>query len=131
MLTLALFLLKRAKLSIEDRNRLASLVLDKLQATPLKDVISYDSAGTLLLNGREVEIEVARALRESAKNALDSSALRLITESVKYRSFVVAAINATKSEELLFGKAAIWFCQEQEKLLKMLAGVSEIEKELE
>lgn len=122
MLRLALFLIKRAKLSVQDRNKLVSLVLDKLEALPIRDIITYSPGGILLINGREVDIEVARSLRESAKGALDSKALQIINESAKYQAFVVAAVNSEKDEDLLFGKAAIWFSQTQEKLLKTLAG---------
>lgn len=130
MFRFALFLIKRAKLDVEKRNQLASVALDKLNATPFKDVFTFREDGSLLINGNEIDMETARKLRESARGALNSSALRLVHESVTYQAFVQAAIEAKTDEDLLFGKSAIWFGQQEIKLLKLLAGEDEISLEI-
>ncbi len=127
MLTrLVLALLNRKSLSVVDRNALLSGIIDKLGATPIKDIITYDLEGKMLLNGREVDLEQARILRESARGALNNQALRIIRESVTYQAFSIAATKAEKDEDLLFGKSAIWFGQQELKMLDILAGNDEV-----
>jgi hypothetical protein len=120
---LACYLLNRSDISIEDRNLLTTCLLDKLAALPLRDMITTNEEGNLLVSGRQIDIDIAKKLRESARAALNSYALNLVREQVTYESVVTGVHKALNADQILFGKAAIW-CQQQEvKWLKTLAGL--------
>lgn len=122
---LAVFLLKRSDLSHGDRALLTSCTLDKLAAIPVSDIISVNEQGTLLVNGKMIDIETTRILRESARSMLQSRAFKLVQDQVVYASFVYSMHTAISIEELLFPKAALWWGQQEYKYLKLLAGLDD------
>lgn len=114
--------LNRTDITIVDRNLLTVALLDKLQASPLHAIIDVDEkSGEMLVQGRPLDIEKGRQLMDSARGALRNQALNLIREQVKYEAFVGAAIKSATIEDLTFYRAALWWGQEIERLLKLLA----------
>lgn len=112
-------LIKRT--STAERNKIVIHILDSLQASPLNDIISVNDDGELTVNNRSLDIEKGRQLRTAADAALRNQALNLIREQVKYIAFVGAATKAQLPEDLLFYRAALWWGQEIERFLKLLA----------
>ncbi len=121
---LAVFMLKRSTLSMEDRALLISCTLDKLDSIPLSDIISVNEQGTLLVNGKTVDLELAKSLRESSRAVLNSRAFKMIQNQVVYAAFSYAARTATSIDQLILGKAAIWWGQKENEYLNLLAGTS-------
>lgn len=119
--------LKRADLSIEDRSLLTSCILDSLVALPIRDIISTDEVGSLTVRGKVVELALAKKLRDSARVALENSALALIHEQVTFIAITTGFIKADSEKQSLFGKAAIWYGQEEVKLLTSLAQLGGVE----
>ena len=112
--------LNKHDLSLEERSLLITAVLGKIAALPLRDIIIPNEEG-LFVNGRKATSEEQVSLRESAIAVLNSKAFRLIREQVLYATFV----QATKSaifEDMIFSKAAVWFGQQEETYLRLLAG---------
>jgi len=107
--------------TVEERTLYTALLLDRLGALPLSDILYQDEAGTLLIGGRPVDIEKARLLRNAARNALDNAALVLIREQVAYQASVLGSTKAQTPTDLLFARAALWWVQEVEKKLRLLA----------
>lgn len=122
---LTCFLLKHSTLSLENKALLITCVLDRLAAVRLHGIISVNETGQLLVNGRSLELEKARILHESAKAALKSPALKIIREQVVYEAFSYGTYDAQNIEQMFFSKAALWWGQQEDKFLKLLAGNDE------
>lgn len=118
---LAQYLL-RQNLSQELRLKLMSSILDNLQALPFRDIISVDDKGSLLVNGRKLDIEQTIQLRESATSALQSTALKLVTDQVLFNAVTLGVHKVERPEQMIFSRAAIWWGQQQHELLKLLSG---------
>lgn len=116
------YLLSRADLPLRERQLLTSCLLDKLAARPLHDMIKHNEEGFLLVNGRTVDMETARALRESARAALDNVSLKFIREQVERVAITTSLHKATSDLDNYFGKAAIFWGQQEIEHLKLLAG---------
>lgn len=117
----AQFLL-RQNLSQELRLKLTTSILETLQALPFRDIISVNEKGVMLVNGRQLELEQMIQLRESARGALQSTALKLIEDQVLFNAVTIGVHKLEKTEQILFSRAAIWWGQQQHELLKLLAG---------
>lgn len=121
------FALNRAKLTVEDRNSLVIHILERLHALPLSDTIYQDNNGNIIVNGRSLELEDVRALHSHATNALENKALTLIRQQVMYQATTIGLMSKAHSDlDLLFSRAAIWWGQqEQEKLLLLARRIPE------
>lgn len=115
------FLLKRGNLSLKDRNKLISYILEDLHALPISSIISVSDGGELLLNGRSLDLEKAKQLRESARLALDNVSFKVVNQEVLFMAVVGGLHKALSPEDLYFYRAAIWFGQRLEEQLKILA----------
>lgn len=111
----------RQNLSVDDRNALSVFILGTLDALPLRGIISQGSEGEILINGQELDYQKVRHLRESAKAALDNQALKLIMEQVDYVAFTLAAHKVESERQMLFARAALWWGQQVQKDLELLA----------
>lgn len=119
---LAIEALGMADISLEDRNLLTGAILDTLQAAPLRAILETDEVtGEMLIGGRTLTIEKGKQLQEAATQMLRNPALNLIREQVTYTAFVLGGIKAEKPYDMVFARAALWWCQECERLLKLLA----------
>ncbi len=107
------------------KDKLVVHILDYLQAIPLHAIVSTNEDGELTISGKTIDIEKARQLQAHARSALDNKALTLIREQVVYESYAGAATKAATGEDLTFYRAALWWAQEVEKHLKVLAGKEE------
>lgn len=103
------------------RNKLLIHALETLSTLPLRDIISISEDGELFLQGKAVGMGEVLNLRESAAMALNNKAFNLIREQVQYESFVGAATKAVTGEDLIFYRAALWWGQQMEHHLKLLA----------
>ena len=115
------FAFARADLTIEDRNRLVVHILDNVQA-PIRDTIYTDNEGNLIVNGRSLNIEEMKQLREHARSALDNKALLLIRQQVMYEAFLIAIASKARNDlDLYFSRAAVWWGNAVEQKLNILA----------
>lgn len=108
-------------LSIEQRNFLTNVILDNLDALPIRGIIEANDAGEILINGGSLDIEKVKQVREAARIADDSPVLKLIREQVTYTAIVNGINKATTPENMNFYKAAVWFGQEEDRIIKLLA----------
>lgn len=113
--------LKSADLSIEDRALLTTLILDKVGALPLQDLVLIHEGGTLSINGKQIDGETARNLQQSAKAALRNSAMNLIRQQVLFTAITIGVHKLERVDQSFFARAAIWFGQQEELYLKLLA----------
>jgi hypothetical protein len=115
------WLLRNGKLSQENKIFLTNQLLSTVGALPLHATFTVDETGKLLMRGVPVEYEQAVMLRESATNILHSKAWRAVKEQVLYEAVSKGIHEALNNDQILFAKAAIWFCEQQDKTLKVLA----------
>lgn len=74
------------------------------------------------MNGNALEYEQARLLRESALATLNSTARNIVRKQVEYLAVTHGIHKAETPEQMLFSKAALWYGQEEDKVLRVLAG---------
>lgn len=110
----------RRNLSADEANELVALVLEKLGALPFKEVITQEGS-QLFINGVEVDFEKARLIRESALAALENPALRLVREQTAFAAVTYGMHKAETPVQMLFGRAALWFGQQEIRFLEILA----------
>lgn len=118
---LTVFALRHKKLNTEQKNECVNALLDNLHALPIRSIISYNEQGTLLVNGKQVELEIAQRLREGAKRMLDNPARMIVRDQVAWLAVNVGIHQGNTLEQIMFAKTALWNGQEEDKLYKQLA----------
>ena len=118
---LALYLLKSKRLSKGDRVALTQEVMHSLDAAPLQDILRVDEQNRLLVRGKPVDLELAIKLKESAAQTLNSVARNLVHEQVARLAFLLGMHKATDFDQVLFYKAALWWGDQEDKLLRAMA----------
>lgn len=96
-------------------------LLDNLDALPIRSVMTFDQYGTLRVNGKELNIEQAIAMRDGAMALLDSQVRKLINEQITFKAVEMGVHNGLNPDTILFSKAALWVIQEEAKLLSTIA----------
>lgn len=123
---LAVWLLDKVELSIDQRNLLTGKLLDQLGArTPLRDIIRIDEEGTLLVNGNPLTPYEARQYHEGAKSALNNATMRLIWDQIRYECFKGGVSNGAKPEDIMFYRTALWNGERERFFLALFEGQSE------
>lgn len=117
---LALWLLKKRELTLQERTLFTGIILDKLDAYPLRAIIENSEEG-ILINGKLVDFDKLRVLRDAAKAAIENQALNLIGEQVTWIAIQRGIHNADTPEKLYFYRAAIWFSEQLKAHLQILA----------
>lgn len=117
------FLLRNSKLSLENKTKLTSCLLDKLQAIPASDIIKTNEQGKLEVNGRELDLEGAKILREGAISLLDSQTRKFVKEQIMFEAVKIGVHFGDTPERVMFAKAAIWQLEQEEEFLKKLSQI--------
>lgn len=119
MTSLVVWLLK----TFGSRKVLEEIVFASLETPPMRGIISQDASRRLTVSGRVLSPEQILGLRESAQNALDSQALKVVRDQVRFKAIdegYLSAADPTKTST--FYKAALWYAQEERAILEGLAG---------
>lgn len=110
------------ELSEEERSFCTGLLLDKVGALPLRDILYQDeSTGSIIMRGEEIDFRMAQELRAGANAALNNKTFAIIREQVAYEATVQATAKAVTLADLIFYRAALWWGKEVEKKLNFLA----------
>ena len=118
---LTVWLLKKSNLSLAERTTLVATLLDRLNAIPSRDIIGVNEEGRLVVNGQPLDLEGARQLREGSKLLLESPTWKFVREQVEFRAVVLGVHNGDTPEKVYFSKVAIWFGQQIDEILQLLA----------
>ena len=121
--------LKSSALSVEDKNLLINVLLERLNAFPATSIIQQRNDGRLLINGQLVDVEKARQLREGALSLLQSSVRKLIKDQVAFIAVKKGVHEGVSPESIMFSKVAIWWSNEEDELLKLLVPHEEVNAE--
>lgn len=114
-------LLRSVRLSVQDRVILTGVLLDRLKAIPLNDIITQDVDGRLLIRGKQLDLEQAQMLRESARRLVREPIYKLVREQVQFKAITIGVYQGDTPEKLFFSKSALWQIEEGDKLYKLLA----------
>lgn len=114
--------LKKTDLSIEDRVALVTILLDKLGAFPIGEMVQVSLNG-IAINGKELDGDQVLNFRESASLLKENFARKVINEQLKFKAMEMGIHKSTTIEQLLFAKAVIWFINEENILLHSLSEI--------
>jgi hypothetical protein len=120
---LAIWLLKK-DLSLMNKTKLLNAILDKLSMLPLRRIIEVSENGSLIIKGKELDLEETNLLRESAKVALLNRAEQLVEDETLYTAYSFGVNGSKCFDDIYASKMAIWWGLERHKHLKILAGQS-------
>ena len=115
-----IWLLKWKRLTLAERNSLSTVLLDKLEALPIRDIITTSDEG-ILINGKGLSLEKLRVLREAAIAAIDNQAFNLVGDQVRWVATERLLNKVTIPEDIYFYRAAIWFIEQMRAHLQILA----------
>lgn len=118
---IALIILKRKDLPLEDKTALSTALLENFDIRQFTDVLKIDEQGNVLVNGKSVDMELARKMRESAKYTLDSTVRKLVRDQVDILAINLGVHNGDTLEKVLFSRAALWVHQQEERFYILLA----------
>lgn len=113
--------LGRRELSLDQRLTLSTMIMDNLDALPIRDIIYVNDSQQLIVGDHVVDLEQMKLLREHAITALENKSLALIRNQVAYTAVSNGIHKAVTPEAMLFNRAAIWYHQTLEIQLKFLA----------
>lgn len=120
------WLLKRS-LSEKNRELIMNVLLEGIEAVPMNEVISVESR-QILVRGKPISTDQAISLQTSADTALRSAARNLIRDHVRFMAMTLGYLKNDKSDpyQAMFYKAALWYANEEDALLKGLAGNTDL-----
>lgn len=121
---LLLWLLAEKRLTLAERNALSTVILERLEALPIRGIITNSDEG-ILINGQPVSVEKMRTLRESALAALDNSALNLVGDQVRWVATERLLHKVVVPEDLHYYRAALWGIEQLKAHLQTLAQVNQ------
>lgn len=124
-------MLREAELSIEDRQLLTTVLIERLGALPVRARITVDESGQVFVDGKQVTVETAKRLHETSKTMLNNFARRFVRETVTFMAVKQGVHDNLSPEQGLFAKAALWFFQEEDELYRKFAGAEPEEVEQE
>lgn len=119
---LIVWLIKSKRFSLQNRTKCISALLNKLNFIPYKDIIETDGQGRTLIEGRPLDFEKAKQVREGAKAILDNPIRKLVRDQVAFRAVNIGVHNGDTPEKVYFSRVALWVTQQEEELLEILAG---------
>ena len=119
---ITVWLLKRKDISIEDKTFLTAAILQNLHALPIRSIINFNEQGTLLIQGKALEMDQVKQIRESAVAGLRSVARKLIRDQISFEAIKKGVHEGMTPEQVLFSKAVLWWGEQEELLYHSLSG---------
>lgn len=119
-----LSLFEDAELTQEEYALCTAVLLRKIRALPIRDILIFDEHGTIVsIAGRPLEIEVAMQLREGAKVMLRNPTRRVIRDQMRWLAISVGIHQGFNESQVIFAKAALWLDDEENKLYRLIAQI--------
>ena len=113
--------MQHSKFSLENRTKCTTALLNKLNFIPYIDIIKVDTKGRTVVNGRPLDLEKSKQLREHAKVMLDNPTRNLVREQVAFKAVNIGVHNGDTPEKLYFSRVALWIYQKEDELYHTLA----------
>lgn len=109
--------LKETNLSLEDKNALLNVLMEKIGVLPTEDIIKIEH-NKVLIKGKELDIEQTIKFKEDCIVFKDSVIRKVLNEQLKYLAVNFGVRKAVNNDMLLFAKAALWLIDEEDKILE-------------
>lgn len=119
---IAVWLLNKSSLSLNNRSVLTAAIVEKNNGVPLRDIITINEEGILLVNGSSLDFDNAMRLRMSAQSVLNQPMYKFVRDQVYYQAITLGVHKAETPDQMYFARSAIWWMQQQEALLRSVAG---------
>ncbi len=117
---IVLKVLKNHKIKGQQRTKILNELLKNIGSLPLGSTISFDSRGTIYLNGKNLDPEQSIAFRESCVALKNSYARTILREQLKFLAIRQGIHEAINDEQILFAKAALWYMHQEDELLERI-----------
>lgn len=118
-------LILRIPLSDKDQTNLVNAVINRL-GIPLRSILAIDGNRRILVNGRPLSIEQSQQIQEGSYALLKNPARKLIRDQVRFQAVDKGYLQSNDPKVQLFYKAALLFAQEEDELVRTLAGNPDI-----
>lgn len=115
-------LLREQTLTLEDRQLLTTVLLDRLGALPIRARITVDSTGRILVDNKALTTAAAARLRKAARGLLNNFARNFVQQTIEFMAVKQAVHSNTSDAQALFAKAIFWQHAEEQELYRLLAG---------
>ena len=117
---ITIWLLKNKKLTGEHKALITTALLENIDALPIKEAITFNEQGIIVIKGKPVELELAKRIKEGADALSKNFADRIITEQILYKANQIL-LGITTVEQATFARAATWILQERERVIKQIS----------
>ena len=118
--SLCLWALRGTHLVGADRIRVINALLGDINALPTKDAISFTVDGTLLIRGKQPDVDQAIALKQQAASLRANQLYKLIHEQILLDASIMGVRKSITAEDVLFGKAGVWMVLRIEELINKI-----------
>lgn len=125
MIATLIKLILRIPLSDRDQTLLVNAVINRI-GIPLRSILAIDGNRRILVNGSPLSIEQSQNLQEGAYALLRNPARKLIRDQVRFQAIDKGYLQSNDPKLQLFYKAALLFAQEEDELVRTLAGNPDI-----
>lgn len=119
---LTVFALRQKRLSGEQKALVTSALLENLRAFPIRDIITTDVNGSLVIKGKVLDTEQRMLFRESGAALRSSFTRRLIHDQMLFKAINIGVHQGQNTDAVVFSKAAIWVIQEENALIEKFTG---------
>lgn len=119
---LVIWALHSKKITGENKAKITNVLLENIGTLPIKKLITYDIHGTLMLNGKYLEVEQIIAFKQGAMALRDNQVRRILNDQKKMLAIEMGVHNGLNPETIMFSKACLYNIQEEERLLTEIIG---------
>lgn len=112
--------LNNTELSSDNRVRLMTAIIEKLNYYPISDILVVDNLGSAYVKGKKLDMEQAVILKNGLDALQNNFADKLVDDQMTYEAIKLGIHNGNSTEAIMFSKAALWVIQERRKLLEQL-----------
>lgn len=117
---LTIFALRNKRLKGEQKAQITSELLKNLHAIPYKDILQTLQDGSVMINGKRMDIDTARMFRDSCIALRDNFARKIIHDQVLFEATKIGVHQANSQDAITFSKSAIWNQNEENILINGL-----------
>lgn len=117
-----LWYLKRNNLDDQSKALVLNHLIRSIGGLPIKDIITHDIDGTMVIRGKKITPQQVTALQQSAEALRENPAYLLIKEQVSFEAVKYGVHSSLSFDMLLISKSAIWIQQQENRLISLLLG---------
>lgn len=119
---LTIFALRNKRLKGEYKAQITSELLKNIHAIPYKDILQTLQDGSVMINGKKMDMDTARMFRDSCITLRDNFARKIIHDQVLFEATKIGVHQANNQDAITFSKSAIWNQNEENILISGLLG---------